>query len=232
MEKELKINLTNLDRTHYNDVISHNDTCCKVKLPQHENKIYGRNLISYKTILLDDDSKVIETKKIPRKFSSTENIFLTTNYDENESITENLQKINKYMNLSNKIVQELINYERDQKFNDLLNFVRRKQRPIAAYLNDDKFIEFLIKSKDIKNEYYDPEYFNENYSSDLKLLNRLPLLKKKVTFSLPSSPIIEVVDNSYENYNKITRQHSLDSQKISGFTTNQFEPVEGIYIYR
>lgn len=254
-KSDILCNLTNLDRIQSNEVISNNDTCCKVKLPQQENKIYGRNLISYKTILLDNDSKVIE-KKNQRRFSSSENIFLTTNYEENydKSITENIQKINEYMNLSNKIVQELINYERgialnDQTFNDLLNFLQRKHRPIA-YLNDDKFIEFLIKNKDIKNEYYDPEYFNENFSDDLKhfetvketnkflsnyLEHKKPKLKidetikKKVTFSLPSSPIIEVVDSKYKNYNKITRQHSLDSQKFSGFTTDQFEPVEGIY---
>lgn len=252
-KSDILCNLTNLDRIQSNEVISNNDTSCKVKLPQQENKIYGRNLISYKTILLDDDSKVIENKN-QRRFSSCENIFLTTNYVENydKSISENIQKINEYMNLSNKIVQELINYEsgialNDQTFNDLLNFLRRKHRPIA-YLNDDKFIEFLIKNKDIKNEYYDPEYFNENFSDDLKhfetvketnkflsnyLLehkknqNFIELLpKKKVTFSLPSSPFIEVVDS---NYNKITRQHSLDSQKFSGFMTDQFQPVEGIY---
>lgn len=264
-KSDILCNLTNLDRIQSNEVISNNDTCCKVKLPQQENKIYGRNLISYKTILLDDDSKVIE-KKNKRRFSSCENIFLTPDYEENydKSIMENIQKINEYMNLSNKIVQELINYERgialnDQTFNDLLNFIRRKHRPIA-YLNDDKFIEFLIKNKNIKNEYYDPEYFNENFSDDLKhfetvketnkflsnylehkknqdfieLLPKLNIdetIKKKVTFSLPSSPIIEVVDSKYKNYNKITRQHSLDSQKFSfsGFMTDQFEPVEGIY---
>lgn len=166
-KSDILCNLTNLDRnvgTQCNEVISDNVTCSKVKLPQ---QIYGRNLISYKTILLDDDSKVIESKN-RRRFSSSENIFLTRDYEENsdgKSISENLHKINEYMNLSNKIVQELINYERgialnDQTFNDLLNIIRRKHRPIA-YLNDDKFIEFLIKNKDIRNEYYDPEYFND-----------------------------------------------------------------------
>lgn len=246
------VNLTKLDTT--NEIFSKNDSYCKVKPTQKKSQIFGKNLISYKTILLDKDSKVIESKN-QRRFSSAENIFLTTNYD--KSITENIQKMNEYMNFSNKIIQEIKNNERRIGLNNLLNLIQRNQGQIA-YLNDDKFIEFLIKNKDITNEYYDPEYFNENFSDDLKHFEKvkesnkilsnfleykknqdielLPKLKidgttkKKVSFSLPSSPIIEVVDSKYKNYHKITRQYSLDSQKFSDFTTNQFEPVKGIYM--
>lgn len=252
---DILCNMTNLDTIESNKVISNNDTRCKVKLLQKKNKI------SYKTILLDDDSKVIEAKK-QKRFSCGKDIFLTSNYD--KSKTENIQKVNEYINWSNTIVQEIKSYERqiglnEPTFNDLLNLIQRKQRPIA-YLNDDKFIEFLIKNKDIKNEYYDPEYFNGNFPDDLKhfetvkkynnrssdflqpkknqdFIELLPKLKidgttkKKVSFSLPSSPIIEVVNSKYKNHNKITSQHSLDGQKFSDYRTDKFEPVEGIYRY-